>query len=449
MAENLTRRYGLFTATCLVVGTVIGSGIFFRNDRVFAVVGGNMAMGIAAWVIGGLIALSFAYAFGTLSSQDEEASGLADFAQKLVGKKFSYIMGWYMATMFFPAMSGVLAWVSGRFTVILLGFDVDPNFSAQTYVFALFYLIVIFGMNELAPKLSEKFHISCTFIKVIPLIAMAIIGTILGLINGTTVTNVGVAYTPNFDGHPFFAALIATAFAYLGWEVAMSVNKEIKNVKKNLPRALVIGMIIIITIYVAYFVGLFSAAPVESLTSGTGVMIAFSNIFGTTAGTILFVFIIISCLGTLNGLVIGSGRAFYTLASNNTGPVQEVFSQLDGATKMPANSMVISLILIAFWILANAGNYMGFYGSFFFDIPGLIPISFKGFMIPIFIGMMIKEKELGFFKRFISPGFSILGALFLICAIIYEQGMGVLVISGVFMVLMIIGLLFEGKKSSA
>jgi len=447
MSENLTRRFGLFASICLVVGTVIGSGIFFRNDVVFAAVGGNLSLGILAWGIGGLIALSFAYAFGTLSAKYEDATGLAYFAEKLVGKKFAYIMGWYMATMFFPPLVGILAWVSGRFTTILLGFDTNPNFGGETYIFALFYLVVIFGINELSPWLSEKFHISCTFIKVIPLIVMGIIGTIAGLLNGTTVANITDSIYEFQGGNPFFAALIATAFAYLGWEVAMSLNKEIKNVQKNLPRALVIGMLIVMAIYIAYFVGLFSAAPVESLTSGAGVMAAFTNIFGPAAGTILFVFIIISCLGTLNGLIIGSGRMFYTLSSNHTGPRQEVFSQLDRATKMPANSMAISLILIGFWMLVNAGNHMGFYGDFFFDLPGLMPISFKVFMIPIFIGMMIKEKELGFFKRIISPLFSIIGAGFLIFAIIYNQRLGVIVFVVVFIIITLIGLLLEKSKS--
>ncbi|MCL2560216.1 MAG: APC family permease [Turicibacter sp.] len=452
MNENLTRRYGLFTAICLVVGTVIGSGIFFRNDRVFAAVGGNMFMGVAAWGIGGLVALSFAYAFGTLSAKYEDATGLSYFAEKLVGKKFSYIMGWYMATMFFPPITGVLAWVSGRFTVILLGFDVNPDFSAETYIFALFYLVIIFGMNELSPKLSEKFHISCTFIKVIPLIAMALIGTIIGLVNGTTMTNIQTEYIPAIDGNPFYVALIATLFAYLGWEVAMSLNKEIKDVKKNLPKAVVIGMLIVTTIYVGYFVGLFGAAPVDSLTSGAGVMAAFSNLFGSAAGTILFGFIIISCLGTLNGLVIGSGRMFYSLSTSNTGPRQEIFSQLDRATKMPANSMALSLMLIGAWMLVSAINHMGFWQllgfaeDFRFHIQDLMPISFKVFMIPIFVGMMIKEKELSFFKRFISPGFSVLAAAFLIYAIIDTQGRGVLVFAVVFVVITIIGLLLEKSK---
>lgn len=447
VAEKLVRRYGLLTAICLVVGTVIGSGIFFRNDVVFAAVGGNMAMGIAAWVIGGIITLSFAYAFGTLASLDEDATGLTYFAQKMVGKKFGYLMSWYMATMFLPSITGILAWVSGRFTTVLFGFETNADFSGETYVFALFYLIVIYAMNELSPKLSEKFHVTCTFIKVIPLIAMAIIGTVLGLVNGTTLANMTDATYTYTGGNPFFAALIATAFAYLGWDVVVSLSKEIKDVKKNLPKALTFGMGIVMTIYVAYFIGLFGAAPIETLTGGSGVMNAFSRIFGSAAGTILFVFIIVSCLGTLNGLVMASGRMFYALSSNRTGPRQALFSQLDRATKMPANSMALSLVIIACWMLADAGNHMGVYGDFFFDIPGLMPISFKVFMIPIFMGMIIKEKQLGAFNRFVSPIIAIVGALFLIYAIIYNQGMGVLVFAVVFIVLTAIGLVFEKSKS--
>lgn len=447
MAEKLVRRYGLLTSVCLVVGTVIGSGIFFRNDDVFRAVGGNMAMGIAAWVIGGIIALLFAYAFSTLASGDKEATGLTYFAEKMVGKKFGYMMSWYMGTMFLPAIAAVLAWVSGRFTTVLFGFDTDPVFSGETYIFALFYLILIYAMNELSPKLAEKFHVTCTFIKVVPLIAMGIIGTIVGLVNGTTLGNITDGTYEYVDGNPFFAALIATVFAYLGWDIVISLSKEIKDPKKNLPKALVLGMGIVVTIYVAYFIGLFSAAPVATLTSGGGVMNAFSNIFGSAAGTILFVFIIISCLGTLNGLVMASGRMFYAISSNNSGPRQEIFSQLDRATKMPANSMVISLVIIACWMLINAGNQMGIYGDFFFDIPGLVPISFKAFMIPIFVGMMIKEKRLDVFKRFISPGLSILASIFLIGIIIYNQGTGVLIFIIVFAVIMGIGLLLENPKS--
>lgn len=457
MAEKLIRRYGVFTATCLVVGTVIGSGIFFRNVDVFVAIGGNMAIGIAAWVVGGLITLSFAYVFGTLAAEDEEASSLSHFAHKLVGKRFGYVMNWYMTTMFLPSITGVLAWVSGSFTTQLFfpyaTTGVNATFSGHTYIFALVYLVAIYAMNELSPRLSEKFHISCTIIKVIPLIGMGIVGTIVGLINGTTIEN--LTYVPAVDvasvtgESPFFAALLATAFAYLGWDIVVNLSREIKDVKKNLPKALTIGMIIVIIVYVAYFIGLFSAAPIESLNSAAGIRDAFSGLFGPAAGTILFVFIIISCLGTLNGLVMASGRMFYILSTNKTGPHQEIFSTLDDATKMPANSMALSLLIIAIWMLASAFNHMGVYGDFVFNIPNLIPISFKAFMVPIFIAMMFKAKNLGIFNRFIAPLTATAGAVFMVYAIVYREGMGVVVFIIIFIILTIIGLLFEKSKTKS
>jgi len=444
MRQELTRKYGLLTAICFVVGTVIGSGIFFRNDIVFAIIGGDVWIGVAAWLVSGLIALSFAYVFGVLTTRYEDSTGLPYFVEKFLGARFGYMMAWFMATIMVPGLTAVLAWVSARFTVVLVGWDVDPSFSAQTYLFALFYLVAIYVMNALSPKLAEKFHVSCTFIKIIPLILMGVIGLIVGLSNGTTVANLNATYVPTVDGNPFLVSLIATAFAYLGWEVALSLNKEIINAKRNLPIALVAGMLIIIVIYLTYFIGLFSAAPTAQLASGAGVLAAFINLFTETGGTILFVFIIISCLGTLNGLVTATGRMFYTLAISKKGPKQKLLSQVDDVTTMPANSMALGLLFIAVHTLIFAGHLHDLYN---FDISGLIPITFKAFLIPMLIAMMIKEKQFGIFNRFIAPSLAVAGACFQIYAVIYSERMAALWFLIFFAIVMTVGLLLEGKNS--
>jgi len=445
MADKLTRRYGLLTSICLVVGTVIGSGIFFRNEPIFRAIGGNMWIGVAAWIVGGLIALSLTYALGILSTQHEEIDGLTGLAEVLVGEKYAYVFGWFMATMLFPTLVGVLSWISGRFTVELLGLEADLFFSGQTYLFALFYLVAIYVMNALAPKLAEKFHISCTFIKVVPLILMGIVGLAVGLSNGTTVANLSSTYVPVVEGNPFFIALISTAFAYLGWEVVISLSKEIINVKRNLPIALVVGMLIIIAVYVLYFVGLFSAASVEELTSG-GVRVAFTNVFSEVGGTVLFVFIIISCLGTLNGLTTALGRSFYALAAKKQGPNQELLSQVDKASGMPNNSMALGLLFVAFWMLVFGGHLAGY---FYFPIPDLIPISLMAMLVPILVAMIFKEKKLGFFNRIIAPLIAIAGASYFVFAIVYQQGVTVLYFLIIFTIITVIGLLLKGKMREA
>lgn len=446
MENQLTRKYGLLTAICTVVGTVIGSGIFFRNEQIIAYAGGRMWIGIAAWLIGGFITLSATYVFGVLATRHERVGGLVDFGEAMLGKKYGYFFGWFMATMFYPTMSGILAWVSARFTVVLFGWDVNPFFSGQTYALALFYLMAIYSINVLAQKLSAKFQISTTFIKLIPLICMGIIGTIAGLANGTTVANLQSDYVRTVVANPFLAALVATVFAYLGWDSVLSLNSEIKNSKRNLPIALVAGLLIIMTVYAMYFVGIFSAAPVQELADGAGVRGAFVSVFSEIGGTALFVFIVISCLGTLNGLTMGGQRAFYILAARGQGPNPETFSQVDKATNIPNNSAAAFVLLVSFWILVFSGNFAGWYGEFNLDLPGLVPIFFQLFLIPLYVMTIIREKSLGGFNRFVAPLVALAGSGVLLYAAIVTQGQRIIVFGLVFVAFMLFGALFYKRS---
>jgi len=452
MENQLTRKYGLLTAICMVVGTVIGSGIFFRNEDVIRFIGGGMWVGVAAWLVGGFITLSAAYVFGVLATRHERVGGLVDYGEALLGRGYGYLFGWFMATMFLPALSGILAWISARFTVVLFGWEVDSFFSGETYALALFYLIMIYGVNTLAQKLSGKVQVSATFIKIVPLLAMGVIGTIAGLLNGTTVENLRSDYVGAVVASPFLSALVATVFAYVGWEGVLALNSEIKNSKRNLPIALVGGMLVIMTIYTMYFVGIFSAAPVEVLSDGAGVRGAFVNVFTEVGGTALFVFIVISCLGTLNGLVMSGQRSFYALSIRGSGVKPELISQVDKTTNVPNNSASLFLFVTAFWMLVFAGNRAGWFGELVpgqplpLDLPGLVPIFFQGFLIPIFVLVMVKEKTLGVFNRFIAPLVAMIGALFLLYAAINTQRMRFVWFFLIFLAVMLIGALFYKKS---
>ena len=450
MENQLTKKYGLFTAVCMVIGTVIGSGIFFRNEAILAVIGGNLWLGVFAWLLGGLITLICAYVFATLAGKYEKVGGLLTYAEELLGPRFAHLLGWYMAFMFYPPITGILAWVSARFTVILFGWDVNPSFSGQTYSLALFYLVAIYAVNALSPKLAGKVQVSTTIIKVIPLIAMGIIGTIIGVSNGTTLSNIQSTYVTTPVSNPFLAALVATAFAYMGWDGVINLNSEIKDSRKNLPIALVGGLLIIITIYILYFIGIFSAAPIEELAGGHGISGAFASIFTNVGGTALFVFIIISCIGTLNGLMMTGQRAFYSIAVRNNGFAPSLFAQVDNQTNVANNAGVLSLLVSATWILVYAGNFAGWYGNFFFDIPALVPISFNAFMIPVYLRVMAKEDDFNIFNRYIAPILAICGSLFLIYAVFYNHGiLAILVFLAVFVLISIVGLVLYRNNNES
>jgi len=460
MENQLKRKYGLLMAMCMVVGTIIGSGIFFRNEQIIAIAGGRMWVGIAAWGIGGLIALSFAYVVGVLSTRHEKMGGLIDYSEALVGKKYAYVFGWFMATIYYPSLTGILAWVSARFTVELLGWHTSAGInqftSGETWAIALFYLVAIYTLNAISPKLSAILQISGTFIKVIPLILMGVVGTIVGLVNGVTLENLNFVAdeaisTIGIRGNAsaFFYALAATVFAYAGWDCVMNLNSEIRDSKKNLPKALVGGMLIIAAIYTMYFIGIFSAESVSVTAAPGGTREAFMTLFSPVAGTLLFVFIICSCIGTLNGLIVGGQRSFYAIATRDVGPKPKVLRQVDSETNVPNNSTTISAFMVAAWMLiifANASNSSVF-ENFSFNIANLVPVAFNAMFIPIYFMVIVKQDDLGIFNRFIAPIFAVLGAAFLVFTVFYTERMTVFWFYLVFAALSSFGLLLTYGKN--
>jgi len=356
------------------------------------------------------------------------------------------MFGWFMSIIFYPSLGGILAWVAGRFTVEMFGWDVNPLFSAQTYVLALFYLVLIFSMNALSPKLAGKFHVSTTFIKLVPLIGMGVVGTTVGMFNGVTVENLRSDYVYNVVPYPFLSALIATVFAYVGWDSVLSLNSEIKNSKRNLPIALIVGMCIIMTIYVLYTVGLFGSVALPDLSVRGGVLNAFQGVFGSAAGAGLFAFIVVSTLGALNGITVAGQRAFYITAVRGRGLNPKVFSQVDPITNASNNSAILFVLIASVWAVVNAGNFAGWYGGLNFDIMGFVPITFQTMLVPVYVWVIFREKDLGVFNRFIAPLIAAGGSLFLVYAIVTRDGMRVLWYLGVFAVIMAVGAIFAAQK---
>ena len=456
MSNQLERKYGLFTAICMVVGIVIGSGVFFKAQTILEKTGGNMPLGILAWLIGGAIMLVCLLTFSFMGQKYERVNGIVDYAEAVVGPKYGYMMGWFSATIYFPAMTSVLAWVSARYTMVFLT-SAFPNIplmipaaeggcvvGPETMALTVFYLCAVYGMNALSPKLAGKFQTSTTIIKMIPLALMAVVGIIVGLVSGTLQENmVTTAQVASPVSSPLFVGVCATAFAYEGWIIATSINAELKDSKKNLPKALIIGGIIIICTYLFYYIGAAGGASNQELID-KGATVAFTNIFGGVLGNILNLFIAISCLGTTNGLMLGCSRCMYALAARNEGPAPHIYKELDPNTNMPANSSIFALLVTGAWFLyfycANLAPFAGSWGGVLaFDSSELPIITIYLMYLPIFIQWMRKEKDQSFVRRFLLPILALCGSVFMVIACIFSHRMGCVWYVIVFALIMAIG----------
>ena len=449
MDDSLQKKYGLLTAIAMVVGIVIGSGVFFKAEKVLTATGGDLPMGILAWIIGGLIMIVCAYVFATMATMYEKVSGVVDYAEVTLGKRYAYFVGWFMAAIYYPTLTSVLAWVSARYTCVLLGWNIV---GAEALAISGFFLIASYALNALSPKLAGKFQVSTTIIKLIPLALMAIVGTVSGLKNGILMANFTSGVITTASDNPLFTAVVATAFAYEGWIIATTINAELKDAKRNLPLALTFGTMFVALIYILYYTGLAGAVENSVMMKGgeAGAKLAFATTFSQMGGTVLFVFVVISCLGTLNGLMMGSTRGFYALAARDLGPSPETFKVIDKNTNMPANSSILGLFLCGAWLLYFFGANLvpkPWFGSFSFDSSELPIVTLYAMYIPIFLMIMNKEKSLGFFKRFLMPALAVCACVFMVVAACYAHGKAVLFYLISFAVIMAVGFLFKSKQN--
>ena len=447
--NELKKRYGLITAICMVVGIVIGSGVFFKATPVFSNNGGNMVNSILTVLTVGALMTTCAYTFSILAGKHAKVNGIVDYAEAQAGEGLAYTLGWFISVIYYPVISSTLAWVSANYTCSL--FEIaDSNIRL---LITASYLTLSFLLNVISPKLSGKFQVSTTAIKLIPLLVMAIVGTVVGISNGQTLENLTVdtvALTETTGS--FFGAVVAFAFAYEGWIIATCINAELHDAKKTLPRALIIGTFIVIAVYIAYFIGISSVLSTKEIMAAGDTLpkIAFTKLFGGNAvfGTIAYVFIIISCLGTMNGVMIGNCRGLYSLAARNQGPAPKKLAKISDKSNMPIISAVIGFAISLVWMLQwEFGLIRG-------KLPAIIGwendelpiITLYALYIPIFISMMIKSKGLHPIKRFVFPALSIVACLFMIFCAFYAYKIQAVYYLLIFAIIMFIGLMFYRDK---
>lgn len=455
METQLKKRYGLLTAICMVVGIVIGSGVFFKATRVLSSTGGSMAQSLLTVGIVGLIMIICSYVFSILATRYEKVNGIVDYAEVALGKTYAYYVGWFLTIIYYPALTSCLAWVSAQYACILFGLPVAG--SAHVAIGVLF-LICGYVLNALSPRLAGKFQVSTTIIKLVPLVLMAVAGTIAGLVNGLTVealTRVDAGLAQGGGG--IFGAIVAFAFAYEGWIIATSINAELKDSKKNLPKALVIGALVVVLVYLSYFLGLTGALPVAEIAAAGDDLprFAFTSLFGNVAGTLVFVIIVISCLGTMNGLMLGCCRGLYSLAVRGMGPKPEIFAQVDPETNMPTNSSIVGLlmcgVLFFYWqVCFFETRVLGtmHIPAFLSWEPDELPIiTLYAAYIPIFLVMMKKERDLSPFKRYVMPVLGVCSCVFMVFCAFYAYRMDAVYYLAAFAVVMLIGVFFKKPKA--
>ncbi|MGB3210638.1 MAG: amino acid permease [Desulforhopalus sp.] len=414
--DTLQKKYGIWTATAMVIGIVIGSGVFFKADDVLVASGGNLSTALLAWLIGGSIMIITAYVFAQIATRIQKVNGVVDYFEEAYGWRAGYLVAWFMTFVYYPTLVAVLAWVSANYSIKLLGFE------NGVWLLSAIYLLFFFLLNCWSPVLAGRWQVSATVVKLIPLGLVAVIGIFSGLISGQTLQSFADTAHTVSSGGGLAVATLATAFAYEGWIIATCINAELKDAKRTLPKALLFGASAVVVIYMLYYLGISGVlSNDEIISAGDNAPVrVLSIIFGKLGGTLLTVFVIISCLGTLNGLIMGSTRGMYSIASRGLGPKAEFFCRVNHSTNSTVNSALLGFALSAFWLMVWYGNFSGWWGQFM-DISEL-PIAFLYVIyISLYLWVIRTFTDLGKFSRYIAPVLAGAGSLYIIWGAIQKD----------------------------
>ena len=454
--NKMEKRYGLTTALAMVIGIVIGSGIFFKAVKVLKLTNGSMRDSLIVIAIVGCICLVCSLFFAKMGREYATCNGLVDYAEATLGKKYAFIMGWFLATFYYPIIGATLSYIAASYVSMMFNLEM---YGQTTTGIAVFFMLTLTAVNMLAPKLGGKLQVSTTIIKLIPLVLMAVVGIIMGLINGNAQAALSHIANDNtsFAGG-IFAGVCAFAFSYEGWISSTAINSELKNPKRDLPLALIIGSIFCTVIYMSYVFSMTATLTVDEII-GAGdklPVIAFGNVFGSFVSSIILVFIVISCLGTANGMIMCTLRGLYSLSIRGWGPKPEIISEVDESTGMPLKSCILGMALMGFWLFQTSTLF--FQGPLAFNGTGnpswllaweadeVCIVTIYALYIPMFIYVMLYKKEYSFIYRFIIPLLSLLSSLLMCYSAYIGYGIQILYYLIFFVLIMIIGLLMTDKK---
>lgn len=412
---EIKKQYGIWTGIAMVVGIVIGSGVFLKAGGVLKLAGGNLKLSILAWFIGGLIMITSSFCFAVFATKVTKYNGVVDYVEVASNEKIGYSLAWMITSFYYPIVASIVALFAGSYFFKMIGLNIGLT-DWQNFLFAFGIITLVVIMNYLSPIIASRFQISATVVKLIPILLIAIGGLFASLIVGNDYGIIN-AFKNNAEGYElnFGEAVKKTAFAYEGWVCATAINAELKDSKKNLPKALVGGTIAILVFYIVYYVSLSAILGNEAniIQDEKAPIVAFQKMFGTIGGSIFTFFIMISCLGTVNGVTMGCCRGMYTMSCRGQGIAPEKFSKIGKNKNISFLSCIYGygciLLMLLVWYLAMHNIWIfGHLGS----MDEIICAIIYAIYITMYIFIMKNFKELNVVKRFILPGLAIIGSLF-------------------------------------
>ncbi|MBS6700908.1 MAG: APC family permease [Clostridiales bacterium] len=314
------KAYRLPTAIAMIVGICIGSGIFFKSDNILEATGGSVPLGILVFLLGAVGIIFGGLSIGQLAARTAQPGGLVAYAAEFVGPSFTGGVGWFQVFLYFPTLVAAVSRAVGHYFCSL--FSISDTLEAQCLAGFLFFTLCFFW-NICSAKLGGILQNAATALKLLPLLLIAVCGLFLGKPGETIELSAGSLVATGW-----ISAIGPIAFAYDGWVIATAISHEVKDARRNMPRALLIAPLFVTCVYILYFLGVSSLLGPETVRAMGDRHVAFlaGRLLGPFGAKVMLLFILIAVAGTLNGVILGYLRLPYALAERGLLPLSRIFA---------------------------------------------------------------------------------------------------------------------------
>jgi APA family basic amino acid/polyamine antiporter len=423
--EGFVRGLGLLDSTMIVAGSMIGSGIFIVSADISRQVGSPGWL-LVVWLVTGLLTVVGALSYGELAAMMPKAGGQYVYLREAYSPFWGFLYGWTLFLVIQTATIAAVAVGFGRYSGILIPWISETNYliapvrlGNSSYAFSLstaqlvgiIMIAVLTWMNTRGLRLGKLIQNTFTFAKTGSLIALILLGCIVGLVwhSDVAAANFGDLWTVRGTlqdvGHGLTAAIpfglfvgICVAqtnslFSADAWNNITFTAGEVRDPKRNIPLSLAFGTGLVITLYllanIAYLVTLkfeaIQSVPSDRVASATAEVI-----FPGWGAGIMAVAFIISTFGCNNGLILAGARAYYAMAKDG------LFFKSSGELNkfhVPAWGLVIQGIWSAFYVLPRTVKADGTYGNLYGDLLTYVISAALIFYILTIVGIFVLRKK--------------------------------------------------------
>jgi basic amino acid/polyamine antiporter, APA family len=376
----LVRGLSGWAAAAIVVGTMIGTGIFLKPAEM-AGEAGSVAIVFAAWIAGGMLSMFGALSYAELGAAIPEAGGEYAYLRRGFGPVWGFLFGWMHSIVGRPASTASIAAGLLRLLAFLFPIIATPIWTFHThfpilgghgsqFVFtwaqplAVVVLILMTWVNYLGVKLGGQVQIGLTFLKIAAVLAVIVFG--FSLAHGRA-TNFHPLWPATYGWRTaggFLAALAAALWAYDGWEDLNLVGSEVQDPERNLPRALIGGVAFVAVVFILFSAVCFYALPYARVAASSHIA---SDVVGSFAGWRAALWItlamVVSALGTLNSSVLSGARVDYAMARD--GIFFRVAAKIHPRFRTPSNALIFQCVLAG--LMALTGTFEDLTSLFIFS----------------------------------------------------------------------------------